>query len=814
MGMTQVKEKRAARIARMANHPDTDLLVLKAFVSADTGKSYVAGDVISRSVISEAYYDLLVAATAIVSIKDYLLDGDVDYESIITAAIDIGTVPNGATLTATTVDLTEAFDGGAEASVGTAADKDLYMESSEIDMTETDAQPKVQSALMGADTAVKMYIDAVAPTTGEGIASVQYDISSDAASIDHTDGNDVDEAVISLTGAYNKVTNIRMVVSEAFDVGTRLTVGDSITGPTKFVESSDVDLTAVATTNVAQDETYAVSVDISANLTTKPDEGSVAIRYVYTKDLTEAAITFEDTPSIVVGTIPAGGIVVNLAYDVTEAFDGGTSLSVGTVVNEQRFYPASSFDPYTVAIDTLSINEAMSAATEIKVFAEFVDDAAPSAGETIVTVIYEKEFNSAFDHTLNGIPVFVLGVEDDYVITSVTVNVSEAFDGTPTLTIGVPSDHDKVVELLAVDLTTVAVTNLTGLDVNFVSEDSVYIYYGATTPTTGHATITVVMEIPLETEVTFESTFPVTLGTVPKYAIVKSVDMDTSVAWDAKPYVTFGVDGSEEWLNDGASIDLTVVDTNDVVVEGGCESETVIKAFLHNTSVSSTGEMAVVLRYLMDSSEAVVVTHSDFAVDESSVELFTVPAGAIVTNIEGVVSEAFNGIPGLGIGISADHTLVAREKDINLATTGENHLTPGVAVVAGGTISAYPISYESSTGTVSVRVDYTKMVSSATFDHTDITTDSVLLGSIPANRTVTLVSLEVTEGFVGDSIEITVGDASDKDRLMGATDNDPSVADTYETEPDHLYASETPIRLYIKGVSATAGAATVSVTYE
>lgn len=89
------------------------------------------------------------------------------------------------------------------------------------------------------------------------------------------------------------------------------------------------------------------------------------------------------------------------------------------------------------------------------------------------------------------------------------------------------------------------------------------------------------------------------------------------------------------------------------------------------------------------------------------------------------------------------------------------------------------------------------------------------LFTAPAGKRIALVSVVITTAFDGTSPALTIGDASDTDRLMTADQNDPASVWTYEATPGYAYASATALTLSITpGSGATAGAGTVYIELE
>ena len=86
---------------------------------------------------------------------------------------------------------------------------------------------------------------------------------------------------------------------------------------------------------------------------------------------------------------------------------------------------------------------------------------------------------------------------------------------------------------------------------------------------------------------------------------------------------------------------------------------------------------------------------------------------------------------------------------------------------------------------------------------------------VPAGCMVVKVGLHLDVPFNGVGAALTVGDAGDTDRLMLATQNDPTTAASYETHPTYRYVAETTITLSITpGTGGTQGRGVLTITIE
>ena len=94
----------------------------------------------------------------------------------------------------------------------------------------------------------------------------------------------------------------------------------------------------------------------------------------------------------------------------------------------------------------------------------------------------------------------------------------------------------------------------------------------------------------------------------------------------------------------------------------------------------------------------------------------------------------------------------------------------------------------------------------------DYNSGTVTLGTVQQSSRPVSVILEVTDAFDGNTI-ITVGDDADPDRLMSSPYMDLSEEATFVTNPSHVYAADTDIKVYVTQGNSTVGSATVLVSY-
>ena len=102
----------------------------------------------------------------------------------------------------------------------------------------------------------------------------------------------------------------------------------------------------------------------------------------------------------------------------------------------------------------------------------------------------------------------------------------------------------------------------------------------------------------------------------------------------------------------------------------------------------------------------------------------------------------------------------------------------------------------------------------STFDYTT-GVGSVVLGNISEGSKVTSVTVTVNTAFDDVNAEITIGDASDNQRLMTADESDLTDAFAYESMPNYVYTNttDTQVLAYLNTSGGSQGNVTVTVSY-
>jgi hypothetical protein len=92
---------------------------------------------------------------------------------------------------------------------------------------------------------------------------------------------------------------------------------------------------------------------------------------------------------------------------------------------------------------------------------------------------------------------------------------------------------------------------------------------------------------------------------------------------------------------------------------------------------------------------------------------------------------------------------------------------------------------------------------------------STVIGNISSGSKVQSVTVDVTTAFDGSAPTLTVGDASDTDRLMTDDYLDLTDTGTYEVQPNFVYsnATDTSVLAYFDADSSTTGTAVITISY-
>jgi hypothetical protein len=89
-------------------------------------------------------------------------------------------------------------------------------------------------------------------------------------------------------------------------------------------------------------------------------------------------------------------------------------------------------------------------------------------------------------------------------------------------------------------------------------------------------------------------------------------------------------------------------------------------------------------------------------------------------------------------------------------------------------------------------------------------TGSVLVGTVPAGKTVSRVAVAVSIVF-GAGRQITVGDVGGQGRLVVAVDSNLQMLSTYMIDVNWTYVNTTEVRVYTIGAAPITGSASVVV---
>jgi hypothetical protein len=148
------------------------------------------------------------------------------------------------------------------------------------------------------------------------------------------------------------------------------------------------------------------------------------------------------------------------------------------------------------------------------------------------------------------------------------------------------------------------------------------------------------------------------------------------------------------------------------------------------------------------------------------------------------------------------------ERDALASSEGQLVL---VADTGGGEWALY-IYTNSAWQTVTTEDTSTVDAKSISVDLTSGSSATSALANLTLSARVTSIAITVGTIFDG-SPSLTIGDSSDNDRLMTANEIDLGIADTYIAIPAHLYNAGSTVNAYYTAGGASAGSATILLTY-
>ena len=89
------------------------------------------------------------------------------------------------------------------------------------------------------------------------------------------------------------------------------------------------------------------------------------------------------------------------------------------------------------------------------------------------------------------------------------------------------------------------------------------------------------------------------------------------------------------------------------------------------------------------------------------------------------------------------------------------------------------------------------------------------LETVASGKAVVNAKILIEEAFNGTGASLKLGDVSDSESVMAATDNDPTTVGTYETSPAKSWGSNTALRLTITpGSGSSTGSGVVVLQIE
>lgn len=168
-----------------------------------------------------------------------------------------------------------------------------------------------------------------------------------------------------------------------------------------------------------------------------------------------------------------------------------------------------------------------------------------------------------------------------------------------------------------------------------------------------------------------------------------------------------------------------------------------------------------------------------------------------------------NGVPvGTGTG---SVTSVAATGTQGVSISGSPITTTGTITVGLGNIT--PTSVSASSTVVGSNITATNTSSTTVpFDFGDATPKNILL--IASNKVVEEVSIVITTPFDDITATLSVGDINDINRFISTSDNVPSTAGTYSTQPGSKYIVLSQVTLTISAGTSTQGSGLVIIRYQ
>lgn len=316
--------------------------------------------------------------------------------------------------------------------------------------------------------------------------------------------------------------------------------------------------------------------------------------YSLTKAITHADV---GATSLLLGTIPTGVTLTNIRFAVGTAFTTGVHVEVGTLADANAYAATTDFDLQSATTQNLALTTSIS--EETAVYASFNPTEDMVAGAATVTLTYSTETSGVnISHADAGGSAVSLGtVPSGSDLITFKITVSEAFDGSSTLTVGTAADPDLFVAE-GIDLSSATAQTATVTADAFGANTEVLVTVTGTTPTTGHASCTLVYTTPVAKAMTYADCdgTRTLLGTVPAVRGVYEVVVDVTEAFTSGATLKLGSAAHPDMVLATTDVDLTSATEQTTTVTVTVTPETAMYITLMGSSITA-GEATVELKY-------------------------------------------------------------------------------------------------------------------------------------------------------------------------------------------------------------------------
>lgn len=316
--------------------------------------------------------------------------------------------------------------------------------------------------------------------------------------------------------------------------------------------------------------------------------------YTLTKAITHADV---GATSLLLGTIPTGVTLTNIRFAIGTAFTTGVHVEVGTLADANAYAATTDFNLQSATTQNLTLTASISEETDVYAFFNPAEDLV--AGAATVTLTYTTETSGVnISHADAGGSAVSLGtVPSGSDLITFKITVSEAFNGSSTLTVGTAADPDLFVAE-GIDLTSATAQTATVTADAFGANTEVLVTVSGTSPTTGHASCTLVYTTPVAKAMTYADCdgTRTLLGSVPAVRTVYELVVDVTEAFSAGATIKVGSAANPDAVIATSEVDLTSDTEQTATVSVSVTPETPMYITLMGTGISA-GEATVTLKY-------------------------------------------------------------------------------------------------------------------------------------------------------------------------------------------------------------------------